>query len=284
MKKTNCLYYTLIILLLFSCKNNNPIENNPIEKVAPLAVSSTEITLSPNKRYAEITITKGAGNYRVTSSDETVAQNVLIENKLYITGYNIGNAIVTLTDKDKNQVKIKVTINELIARVYPLSNIVFVKIGDTKNIANTDLNPLYFLKDTASVIQVAGTANNVQITAKKKGVANLYYLKEYWPTLIYNIQVIDHYLFVVSLTTSSLLLAVGAESEYGILSGCGNYSIIISNTNVISAELLAWPIEPALSQNNPRVVHIKALQKGTSELKITNVETAEVKTVIVTVG
>lgn len=279
MKKMKCLYCFLITLLLFSCKDNNPIEQD-----APLVVSSTKITLSPNKPYAEITITKGAGNYRVTSSDEAVAQNVLIENKLYITGYNIGNAIVTLSDKDNNQVKINVTINELIPRVYPLSNLVFVKVGDTKYIKNTDSDPLYFLMDTASVIQAGGTANNVQITAQKNGVANLYYLKEYWPTIIYNIHVIDHYLFTVSPTTGSLRLAVGAESEYGIISGCGNYTLTISNTNAISTELLAWPIEPTLSHNNPRVVRIRALQKGTSELKITNVETAEVKTVIVTVS
>jgi len=279
MNKMKCRYYFLFTLFLFSCKDNNPIEQDAL-----LVVSDTVVTLSPNKPYAEITITKGAGNYIVSSSDETVAQNVLIDNKLYITGYNIGNAIITLTDQDKNQVKIKITIDEFIARVYPLSNLVFVKIGDTKTITNTDPNPLYYLMDTASVIQVGGTANNVQITAKKKGIANLYYLKEYWPTIIYNIQVIDHYLFTVSPTTGSLHLAVGAESEYSILSGCGNYTLTISNANVISAELLAWPIEPTLSWNNPRVVHIKALQKGTSELKITNVETDEVKTVIVTVS
>jgi len=279
MKKMKCFYYFLITLLLFSCKDNNPIKQDAL-----LAVSSTEITLSPNKPYAEITITKGAGNYKVTSSNETVAQNVLIENKLYITGYNIGNAIVTLTDKDNNQVKIKVTINEFIPRVYPLSNLVFVKVGDTKYITNSDPNLLYFLNDTASIIQVGGTANNIQITAKMKGVANLYYLKEYWPTIIYNIQVIDHYLFVVSPTTGSIRLAVGGESEYYVLSGCGNYTLTISNTNSISTELLVWPIEATFNQNNPRVVHIKALQKGTSELKITNVETSEVVTVNVTVG
>jgi hypothetical protein len=273
-----CLYCFLITLLLFSCKDNNPIEQD-----APLAVSSTEITLSPNKPYAEITITKGAGNYKVTSSDDAVAQYVLIDNKLYITGYNIGNAIVTLTDQDKNHVKIKVTIDEFIARMSPVSNIVFIKTGDTKNITNTDSNPLYYLLDTASVIHVGGTANNLQITAKKKGNANLYYLKEYWPTLTYNIQVVDHYLFTVSPTAGSLQLAVGAESEYGILSGCGNYTLTISNTNVVSVELLPWPIEPTLSQSNPRIVHIKALQSGSSELKITNVETSEVKTVILTV-
>ena len=117
-----------------------------------------------------------------------------------------------------------------------------------------------------------------------KGVANLYYLKEYWPTIIYNIQVIDHYLFVVSPTTGSIRLAVGGESEYYVLSGCGNYTLTISNTNSISTELLVWPIEATFNQNNPRVVHIKALQKGTSELKITNVETSEVVTVNVTVG
>ena len=278
-----CLYYLLFSLLLFSCNGDNPIVDDPIEQDAPLEVSSTKVTLSPNRTYAEITIIKGAGNYSVSSSNEAVAQTVLIDTMLYITGYNIGNATVTLSDQDSNQVKIKVTINELIARVVPLSAIVFVKIGDTKNISNTDPNPMFYLMDTASVVQVGGTADNVQITAKKKGVADLYYLKDYWPTTIYNIHSVEHYHFIVSPTTGSLRLAVGAESEYYILSGCGSYSLTISNPNVISAELLAWPLEPTITQNNPRIVHIKALQKGTSELTITNDETSEAKTVIITV-
>ena len=278
MNKMKCLYCFLITLLLFSCKDNNPIEQD-----AALVVSSTEITLNPNKPYAEITITKGAGNYKVTSSDAAVAQYVLTGNKLYITGYNIGNATVTLTDRDKNQVKIKVTIDQFIARNVPVSTIVFIKTGDSKNITNTDSKPLYSLMDTASVIQVGGTANNLQITGKNKGVCMLYYLDEYWPVLIYNIQVVDHYPFVVSSSAGPLQLPAGSESECGILSGCGNYTLTVSNTNVISAEFLSWPVEPTLSQSNPRVVHINALQSGSSELKITNVETSEVKTLIVSV-
>jgi len=272
-------YFFLITLILFSCKDNNVIENS-----AALEVSSTAVTLSPTKPYAEITIIKGAGNYKVSSSNEAVAQYVLIGNKLYITGCNIGNAIITLTDQDKNQVNIKVTINELIPRVYAVSHIVFIKTGDTKLITNTGSNPLYYLIDTASVIQVEGSANNLQITAKKKGNASLYYMEDYCTTEIYNIQVVDHYLFAVTPSTTGLRLAVGSESEYGIISGCGNYTLTVSNTNAISAELLAWPIEPALSQNNPRVVHIKALQSGSSELRITNVETSEIVTVNVTVS
>jgi hypothetical protein len=279
MKRMKYLYYFLITLLLLSCKDNNSIEKNAL-----LVVSSTSVILSNNKPYAEITIVKGAGTYSVSSSNEAVAQPLLIDNKLYITGYNIGSAIITLTDLDKNQVNIKVTLDELIPRVSPVSNIAFIKRGDTKNITNTDPSPLYYLMDTASAIKVGGTANNLQITAQRKGTATLYYLKEYWPTTIYNIQVVDHYIFSVSPTTATLRLAVGAESEYYILSGCGNYSLTVSNTSAITAELLAWPIAPALSQSNPRVIHIKALKSGSSELKITNVETSEEKTVIVTVG
>ncbi len=277
MKKFNCLYYFIVVVLLLSCK-----DESPVEQLSPLVVSDTVLTLSPAKPYAEIVITKGAGDYKVSVSDEIVAQYVLLENKLYITGYKIGNSIVILRDKDNNQVKIKVTINELIPRVYPMSNLVYIKVGDSKFIKNTDPNPLYFLKDTGSLIQAGGTANNVQITAKKKGNAYLYYLKEYWPTTEYNIQAIDHYLFTVSPATNTLRLAVGAESEYYILSGCGEYSL--TNSNIISAELVAWPVEPTLSHSNPRIVRIKGLQKGTSELKITNVETSEVKTVNVTVS
>ncbi|MDD2285159.1 MAG: hypothetical protein PHQ11_07140 [Paludibacter sp.] len=279
MGKMKHLCCVLLTLLLFSCGDNNPIEQD-----TPLMVSSTKVTLSPDKPYVEIVIIKGAGNYRVTSSNEAVAQYVLINNKLYITGFNIGYAIITLKDQDDNVVEIMVTINELIPRVYPLSILVFVKVGDTKYITNTDSNPLYFLMDTASVVQADETLSNVQITGKKTGVAHLYYLKEYWPTIMYNIQVIEHYPFAVSPTTGTLRLAIGAESEYHVLSGCGSYTLTVSNSVAISAELIAWPIEPTFNQSNPRIIRIKALQKGTSELTITNVETSEVKIVNVTVG
>ncbi|MEA4983657.1 MAG: hypothetical protein VB066_13195 [Paludibacter sp.] len=271
----NIYYFLISLLLLFSC------EENVSDK---LMVSSTSVTLSNSKTYAEITITKGAGNYSVSSSNEAVAQCFLIDDKLYITGFNIGTAIITLTDQNENKVEITVTIDELIYRIVPVTNLVMIKTGDTKSITNSDPNPLYYLMDTASVIEIGGTKNNLQITALKKGNALLYYLKEYWPTAIYNIQIIDHYLFTVTPTTSSLRLNTGAEAEYYILSGCGNYALTISDTNVLSAELLAWPVEPTINHNNPRIVRIRALQRGSSELKITNVETEEVKTVAVTVG
>jgi hypothetical protein len=260
MKKLNCFYCFLFVLFLFSCS-----ENNPIEQEAPLVVSETEVTLSPNKTYVEISILKGAGNYMAVSSVDSVARCFLNDNKLIITGYKIGNSTITLTDKDKNQVSIKVTINEFIARATPLSNVVFIKTGDTKNIANSDPATLYFLNDTASVIQAGVTATNVQITAIKKGTATLYCLKDYWPSIIYDIQVIDHYLFSVTPSTNTLGLAVGIVSEYYIVSGCGNYSLSNSNPNVISAQLITWPILPALSQSNPRIVRITGLQKGTTE-------------------
>lgn len=278
MKDVKCLFCFLLTLLLFSCEKNEPIEQD-----AKLVVSDTIVMLSPNNPYAKITISKGAGNYMVSSSDETIAQNVLIDNKLYIAGNNIGNAVVTLTDQDKNEVRIRVKISKYIARELDYFSNVSIKIGDTKTIATTGPNALYYLIDTASVIRVGGASNNVQITAQKIGNAKLSYLKEFWPSLIYYFQVIDHYPFIVSPNTGSRLLSVGTEADYGIISGCGNYSLTISDTNVISAELLAWPFERTLQLNNPRFVHIKALQKGTSELKITNVETDEVKTEIFTV-
>ena len=62
MLKNKYLCVVLLTVLLFSCGDNNPIEQD-----TPLMVSSTEVTLSPDKPYVEIVILKGAGNYRVTS-------------------------------------------------------------------------------------------------------------------------------------------------------------------------------------------------------------------------
>lgn len=282
MKQLHSIILLLITFLCFSCDDKNSVEQE-----GALLVSKTNATLSNATPYVEISITKGSGGYTATSSNEAIAQPLIIDDKLYITGYNIGNAVVTLSDKNHNQISINISINELITRAVPLSDIIFVKVGDTKTISNSDAssqsNTLYYLLDTTSVVQLSGTISNINIKGLKIGVATLYYLKNYWPTKIYNIQVIDHYSFIVSTPSAANQLTTGGESEVYILSGCDNYGLSISDTKIVSAELKAWPVVALDSYANPRIIQLKGLSKGTATLTITNIETAEEKKVSISV-
>lgn len=270
------LFLIILTFLMFSCKDNGS---------GLLEVSTSNITLSPAKPYAEISITKGAGNYRTYSSNESVAICFTIDNKLYISGNEIGKATITLVDQDNNQTKVNVIINEYIARAIPLLEPVYVKIGDTKNIAKMDANSFLYMDDTNSIIRTNVTTSNFQVTGIKEGTVLSYQYTDFWPKNVYNLTVVSHYAFSISPSFRTLSLSVGGESEYYILSGCGNYSLTMSDASVISAELRDYPSERVdYSLSNPKIVHINAFQKGTAELTIANVETSESVTINVIVG
>lgn len=272
MKLNKTIYFILIFFSFFSCK-----QDNIMEEQGKLMVSSTLVNLDLNNQYAEITIFNGDGNYHVVSSNPAVAQYLLIEDKLIILGNNIGDAVIRLTDGKKNRADIKVKINQLIPRIVPVTTRLFLEIGDSKYIKNSQPVPLYYLPDTASVISLDGTVNNLQITGQNIGDVTLYYLSEYWPYRLYDISVVEHYPFIISIIHSQLI-EIGTECDVLIASGFGNYEITVSDESIISPSILPVEID-RIYYNNPRIIKLKGLKAGDAKLNITNVDTSETESI-----
>lgn len=262
----------LALVAIVSCSKNEE------EQIGPLQVDKSSVVLSTDNPYAAIQITKGSGTYSVTSSNESVAEYLLLENTLYISGNAIGNAVVTLCDGDGNSVKIKVEVKNYIARVVPLSTVIFLKKGDTKSIEVTKANAVFAIHSSGSnSIQVKESGNKVLISGLSLGTATLYYFEDFWPTQIYNVQIIEHYPFSISPSSTNISVPKGNDGELYIISGNGSYNLSTSVSGVISTELRPYPIAATLSQNNPAVVYYKAIATGVTVLTITDNETGESK-------
>ncbi|GAT62083.1 hypothetical protein [Paludibacter jiangxiensis] len=262
----------LALVTIVSCSKNED------EQIGPLQVDKSSVVLSTDNPYAAIQIIKGSGSYSVSSSNESVAEYLLLENTLYISGNAIGNAVVTLSDGEGNSVKIKVEVKNYIARIVPLSTVVFLKKGDTKSIEVTKANAVFAIHSSGSnSIQVKESGNKVLISGLSLGAATLYYFEDFWPTQIYNVQIIEHYSFSISSSSTNISVTKGNDGELYIISGNGSYSLSTSASGVISTELRPYPIAATLSQNNPAVVYYKAIATGVTVLTVTDNETGESK-------
>lgn len=265
------LFLFLALVTIVSCSKNEE------EQIGPLQVDKSSVVLSTDNPYAAIQIIKGAGSYSVSSSNESVAEYLLLENTLYISGNAMGNAIVTLRDVDGNSVKIKVEVKNYIARVVPLSTVIFLKKGDTKSIEVTKANSVFAMQPGDNSILVKESGNKVLISGLSLGTSTLYYFEDFWITKIYNVQIIEHYPFSISSSSPTISISNGNDGELYIVSGSGSYSLSTSVSGVISTELRPYPIAASLSQNNPAVVYYKAIANGVSVLTVTDNETGESK-------
>lgn len=265
------LFLLLALVTIVSCSKNEE------EQIGPLQVDKSSVVLSTDNPYAAIQIIKGSGSYFVTSSNESVAEYLLLENTLYISGNAMGNAIVTLRDGEGNSIKIKVEVKNYISRVVPVSTIIFLKKGDTKSIEVTKANAVFAIESGSNSIQVKESGNKVLISGLSLGTATLYYFEDFWPTQIYNVQIIEHYLFSISPGSPNISISNGKDGELYIVSGSGSYSLSTSISGIISTELRPYPIAAPLSHNNPAVVYYKAIAPGVSVLTITDNETGESK-------
>jgi hypothetical protein len=267
----NFLFLFLALVTIVSCSKNEE------EQIGPLQVDKSSVVLSTDNPYAAIQIIKGSGSYFVTSSNESVAEYLLLENTLYISGNAMGNAIVTLRDGEGNSVKIKVEVKNYISRVVPVSTVIFLKKGDTKSIEVTKANAVFAIESGSNSIQVKESGNKIMITGLSLGNATLYYFEDFWPTQIYNVQIIEHYLFSISPGSPNISISNGKDGELYIASGSGSYSLSTSTSGIISSELRPYPIAAPLSHNNPAVVYYKAMAPGVSVLTVTDNETGESK-------
>lgn len=108
--KRNILYLAGFALLanalLVSCSEDEPNYSN-------LEVDTQTITIDLDEtEEGSCNIVEGNGNYRVTSSDESVATVALSGNKIIVTGLQYGSATITVSDWAKKSTNIKVVVDK----------------------------------------------------------------------------------------------------------------------------------------------------------------------------
>ncbi len=255
-----------MIVLLTGCPGDNDDEQM-------LKLSKSECELSEDSPNIEIKITKGAGNYTVTSSNENVAVALVDGDILYIFATGMGKSTITVTDQNKNKATVQVTINEVIRKPFPDSSLVFIKKGTWKTLKYpVEADPGdYIFSEDESIATGRISGNEIIITGMKAGKTDIYLAETIWPRHIFAVTVVDVYDLLIN-SRDIHYISIGEETAFHIICGNGNYTIVPSEEGIVSFEKIPYTGQESGIDANPETVKIKALKTGTVELTVTDAE------------
>lgn len=249
-------------------KHSNTI-NVRVKEDFELALDKNELTLIKDVKATEkVSIISGNGEYKVESSDETIATATLTENnKIEITAISNGLADITVTDADGKKVVLKVTAAEHEFKIGDIPEGTW-GMREAKNIAILSGNGEY---TTASDNEEIATAeiidnNTIKVTGHKEGEATIIITDKMGFTQSFTINVE----FKLISVTNIDVLEIDETVVLDILSGGSNYTFSI--TDGASGFSSNPKIECIISDDNKKL-SIKGLSRGWNQvIKLTDNE------------
>ena len=245
-------------------RNNNPIPS--------LALSEHYLSLTVGET-ATVKITSGSGSYSLKSSNTAVATASRSGNTISIKGIKAGTATITVTDTQTQQtatvtVEVKAATASLALSAYSLS----INVGETGTVTITSGSGSYSLKSSSTAVATASrSGSTISIKGIKAGSATITVTDtqtQQSKTISVTVKAVSNSL---ALSSYSLTIKVGGTATVTITSGSGSYSINNPDGNIVGV---------SKSGNTLTFTGKKA---GSVNVKITDTQTQQSKTVAVTV-
>lgn len=190
--------------------------------VSSLSVSKASLSMVVNETK-EVTITAGSGFYSVSSSDPSIAEASLSNDKVSITGIAAGNATVTVTDSNNDSTDISVNVGQSFT-VSPDS--VSLSIGETANLSLSDKNAIYNVSSSDDAVAKASlSSGTVLVEGVSKGSA------------VISISSSTNYVVDVNVTVDSSIaktvnVAPGKIESVSLQGGSGYYGTDVNDKSI----------------------------------------------------
>ena len=269
MKKSCFLFFVLLLFIACGDKENDDLQVDN----ANLLLSHENCTLTNDSPYVIVDIKKGAGGYIVSSSDELVARAYIEDNKLYICAIGDGNATITVKDMDNNIATVKVDIYEIMLTPTPLSEIVFVKKGTTRelNYPVTQKVYDYIVSEDGDISTATIKENKIYISGNNIGETDIYLAEMIWIRHVFAVRVVDVYDLIIN--GKEIFMQVGAKDKgFNIVCGNGDYEITSTDDSVVSYEVIPYVRDLNGVTINPVTILVNGLKTGTAQLTVTDKE------------
>jgi hypothetical protein len=235
-----------------------------------LIVSPAELTIQRGKT-ADVTIIGGSGEYTTLDGKETVARSVAISydhtsmvkrGLLTILGVSAGDAYITVMDKqDASSYVIHVTVEDPDSAPLQLSSTdITVDLYTSNAVQITSGNGSYSVaSDKPSVANASVYGSTIAIEANGPGTAIITVTDtQSGQQATIKVNVVDHSLPKLTLSSNTISLMVGYEGSVWIMSGTGNYTVSCDNTAIATCY-----IEDSYVKINP-------LAKGECTITVTD--------------
>ncbi|KAA6313114.1 hypothetical protein EZS27_036064 [termite gut metagenome] len=250
MKKLTILFLLLILTLPFTFTTCTEAEtdNENQEELQELTLDKSEVSLLQGKTTT-VNILTGNGEYKVTSSNESVANIFVSGNVITIsatTQVDKAEAIIIVTDKKSKRATIDVKISKLFDLTLD-KNSVALEVGSQNNnevtITIKEGNSGYqteLLNNSAEFIAVDAanieSSGKFTIKAISEGSAHVKVTDSRSKEAIVEVTV-TAFMGVTTNKTSISLTAVQESEVITVLTGNGNYKAIVSDPLIVKASV-----------------------------------------------
>lgn len=259
--KRNIIYMVGTLLssaiLTFSCSEND------VPTYCEMAVDKTDIFIQADGEHptAEVNITNGNGNYKITVADENIATATLDGTRVIINGLKNGTTTATVMDWTKHSAVINIKVKEDFELKLSQEEVTLFLNEEKKNTALVNIvsgNGDYQVESGNSEVATAEltTEGKILITALSSDFCDVTVTDADGKKATVKVGVCDEHLTLEDITGK--VCVVGHPLDIAVTSGNGEYSVVSENPEIATAEIVDG------------VVRVTGVSKGEAEFTVTD--------------
>ncbi len=222
-------------ILMFGCSNDD------IPSYNELTIDKNEVFIKADSDTptAEVNITEGNGNYKVTVENENIATATMEGTRIIIKGLKNGATTATVMDWAKHSAVITIKVKEDFDLILDNEKLVMLKSTDltptTKLVSILSGNGGYQVKSSDENIATAELTQEgkILVTAIETGIANVIVTDADGKETKLEVTVCDGLLELEDMT--GRFWRIGETSNIEIVSGNGGYTVVSDNETVATA-------------------------------------------------
>lgn len=259
--KRNIIYMvgTLLssVILALGCSNDD------VPTYSEMAVDRTDVFIQADGEHpvAEVNITNGNGNYKVTVADENIATATLDGTRVIINGVKNGETTATIMDWTKHSTVINIKVKEdFELKVSQQEVTLFLDEEDmTTTLVNiVSGNGDYQVESSNSEVATAELTKDgkILITALSSDFCDVIVTDADGNKTTIKVGVCDKHLILEDMTGKACV--AGQTLDIGIASGNGGYSVVCETPEIATAEII------------DDIIRITGISKGEVNVTITD--------------
>lgn len=238
--KKNLIYLAGALLssaiLTFSCSEDD------IPSYSDVSVDKNDLFIKIENPTAEVNITNGNGNYKVTVADESIATATLDGTRITINGLKNGTTTATVMDWAKRSAVINIRVKEDFELKLDKEEVTLFPNNNEKNKALVNIisgNGDYQVESDNAQIAIAelNEAGELTITAIDYGFANITVTDADGNKKVIKVISAEHEL-TFNKFPEGTTWGIGETKNITILSGNGEYTVKSDHEEIASAELV----------------------------------------------
>lgn len=225
-------------ILTFGCSEDIP-------SYCEMSVDKTEVFIQADGEnpVAEVNITNGNGNYKLTVADENIATATLDGTRITINGLKNGKTTATVMDWAKRSAVINIKVKEDFELKLDKEELVmFLGENDTELVNITSGNGSYQVESSNNEVATAeiNKDGKILVTAHSSDFCNINVTDADGNKAILKVRVCAKHLVTEDITGKVCM--IGGDLNIGITSGNEEYSVVSENPAIATVEIVEGAI------------------------------------------